>query len=246
MFGELLFSLSGRKGLLLTNAQGLSQTNIEFLHPSEEEILSKILVLGRYASDFQEFVDRFNISTLIKNHLNAQNSLFGYYEAAFADGVQKILTDYRSHLIRLETNLRTTPSCRNLIFVNYELREYHSTFPVVELVLDKIKKENIRGCFLLNIVWENLLTGISSVNEAFDQIRRSCNQLFSNHILEWLKYGSIDDKYNEFFIQKFNNDRFTIRSELCPNFIPVHLREKLFFIGDKSSLIGKEQPSSFF
>lgn len=141
MIEELLIALSGCPGDIFYPApiidEALDQTNnrswtvapelLEYLHPGEQELLSKLLTLSPYVASFGEFVRKYNSLAFFRQVIESTDKiyrlrtsdqskevrfsgdsdlpLFGSYATSLSDGFAVILKKYRSQLVELETAL---------------------------------------------------------------------------------------------------------------------------------------------
>ena len=67
-------------------------------------------------------------------------------------------------------------------------------------MLDEITSKRLHGCQIIDLVYKYTISGNEVIKEAFNRILTLTNEILYKQMREWMIYGNLDDKYEEFFI----------------------------------------------
>uniref|UniRef100_A0A915KID2 Gamma-tubulin complex component n=1 Tax=Romanomermis culicivorax TaxID=13658 RepID=A0A915KID2_ROMCU len=248
MIEEILLALSGLPDCWLdSNDSWLDQHVLKSaldLHPGESEILARLLSLSKKSCRLRKF-SRNSEFIFLRQELGDRpenNEKFsGYYEAILARSIDGILVDFTKILCDLETSIKNDVSKRNLMFLLSEIEPFFSVFDILLQILDEISDRRVKGCALLKLIYSNVNNHVPIVGVELNKIRRNLCKIFAEQLTEFLKFGRLTDKYDEFFIScAQSSDEHHVKDDFRPAFVSDHLCSKICFIGEKMMLINSE------
>ncbi len=105
--------------------------------------------------------------------------------------------------------------------------------------MDEIINKKLHGCQIIDLVYKYTISGNEVIKEAFNRILTLNNEILYKQMREWMIYGNLDDKYDEFFIcydalssQDAGEDK-TVALEEAEGFLTNEMED--LFIGFKFS-----------
>ncbi|KAL5004702.1 hypothetical protein ScPMuIL_018158 [Solemya velum] len=204
MLHEVLLALSGHSGGLFRENGGCIEVlgDVPFIQPSEIAILNRLCKLGTSYRLFANFIEQHG-QTLSLQHDDSERKedIHGLYLKTFCHGLEKLLEDYRQVLLSLETSILMDPHLP-LSHLVRTLQEYERLFPALTSVIEQIKSHKAHGCYILDILHKNGMSGLPIVRDSLNRILHVCHGVLFRQLCSWLLHGSLYDPYKEFFIQR--------------------------------------------
>ncbi|CAD5116396.1 DgyrCDS5290 [Dimorphilus gyrociliatus] len=197
MLHELLFALNGKIGGVFVQNEKKEVKIIKdlpFLQPSEAVLADRLCQLATYYIKFLNLIK--TRTSLVDNEENT-----GIYIRSFYASLDKILQPYRDALVILEEKLYKDPHISAAAF-QAELEDYQLIFPALSNVIDQIEEQNERGCQILSVLSSAANIGSPTIRRYMIQMLQICHCVFYRQLAAWLLHGLLIDPYNEFFIQK--------------------------------------------
>ncbi|XP_041984391.1 gamma-tubulin complex component 4 [Aricia agestis] len=192
---------------------------------------------------------------------------FGLYGQALSEGITEILQDYKKDLKEVESLILENKNY-TISFVYSYVEKYQGLFNTLNRLISIIKERRLKGCQILSLVHQHILSGNTMVHNAVKKIFACVNAVFLNQLCQWLLYGELKDSYEEFFIyqqKKNESDTFVsspstvntcdkslattlqhtplecgyaLSPTMIPYFIPLSLAQEILFIGKTVILFG--------
>ncbi|KAK6179894.1 hypothetical protein SNE40_012146 [Patella caerulea] len=212
MYHEILLALSGNTGgIFRDKGDGIKViADLPFINPSEISILNELGKLGTYYKHFQQFITKYSNALSVHHRtLKSEEDLHGLYLKAACHGIDIVLQDYRQSLLSLEKDFIQDPYLP-VSHLLCTLKEYELLFPELSAVTEQIKSHKAHGCYILDIVQKRSICGLPVVKQAFKRILHVCHNVFYKQLCAWLLHGTLVDSYNEFIIQKIDENSQTL------------------------------------
>lgn len=178
----------------------------------------------------------------------------------------EILQAYKQTLIEVEATIIENQTL-TLSYVNSNVEKYRGLFNTLNRMISTIKERRLKGCQILSLVHQHILTGNEMVHETVVKVFSNTNRVFINQLCDWLLYGELKDLYQEFFIYKVETDHvsdtivtslshinivdktllsalqetecgYNINPVLIPHYMPLSLAQEILFIGKTVILFG--------
>ncbi|KAJ6647446.1 Gamma-tubulin complex component 4 like [Pseudolycoriella hygida] len=210
MIHELILSILHRKENKNLKRLLISNASHEFVHPSEHQILKKIVKIANNQVEVTKFVKEYN-DAISLNDSGVQDDVLqkGIYLQELSKGINLCMTPYRESMEEFEQRFLNTPTF-SLILLYTELRRFEELFEFLLEFITGIRTERLHGCALLEYLHNKSLHGNAQICEAVEiRIQRSVRSIFIKQLSEWVFYGELDDKYGEFFIQHIDQRNST-------------------------------------
>ncbi|CAL0300253.1 unnamed protein product [Lupinus luteus] len=244
MLHELLLSLLGYTGDLIIDTRESeslsSQTpisdectfklapNINFIDPSDRELIERIIALGFYYRELDRFSAKSRNLSWIRSSNEIANPLGtvsgmpegkrenpSVYRRALANGIVEILSVYRSAVLHIE-QLLLSETMPILATVTQGLNKFFSLLPpLYELILE-IEHDDIRGGQLLNLLYKRYHCGVPELQTCMQRLLWHGHQVMYNQLASWMVYGILQDQHGEFFITR-QEDRDVENSSSHPD-----------------------------
>ncbi|KAL7753694.1 hypothetical protein RI367_000625 [Sorochytrium milnesiophthora] len=204
MLHELLVAMTGHPGDIfvpyppppLTPTTFAIRTDYPFLHPAERNSLNRLAQLGFWHAAALRFVR--------SEKLNAR----GAYTVAFAQGIERVLTDYQHLIIATEESvLKREDDQQGRTPISMLVATFSKQHSILKAVYDTLllvqggASGTYHGCKLVNLVQKRTVTGDAAVAQAFARILHACNTVLFRQLSAWLLYGQLHDPHAEFFIK---------------------------------------------
>ncbi|XP_034247180.1 gamma-tubulin complex component 4 [Thrips palmi] len=253
MLHELLLSLRGFPGGLLDTAIEMVEVSA-FIHPGERGLIEKILKIAAEYRQLRNFVEVHKDQTRVLKPLPYQNDPKealkpGLYLQAFCYGIEEALVPYHKEIVQLESRFLSDPHC-SLIYVLYRVTPYGTLFQALNTLIREVTTQKLHGCQLLQLLYQNLVTAVSEVEEALKKILLRCHTCFFKQLSSWVLHGVLKDSLHEFFIQpaeavsnhpmSSSYMEYKIAPNLLPSYIPLSLANKILFIGQTIVMISND------
>ncbi|RZF35753.1 hypothetical protein LSTR_LSTR012051 [Laodelphax striatellus] len=219
MLHEIILALHGCISKVL-HTEGYAVELGKVLHPSEKELLKRIIQIGGTYKKIESFIKKYASPTFEVDIINDIDSngriLNGLYLQAFCFGLQTVLTPYSEKVVELEKDALKDPHL-SLSSIHTQVDCYSQLLAMLSNMIDEIRENDIHGCKLMKYTCRHLSTGVESLRNSLIQITVSLHAILVNQLTDWLLYGKIIDPYEEFFIKAkpapiVDNDT-TLRSE---------------------------------
>ncbi|XP_076749465.1 gamma-tubulin complex component 4 [Xylocopa sonorina] len=265
MLHEVLLSLWGCS----TNALEILESDTvdldKYLHPGERVLLKKILDIVEQCSIIRKFIQNCTNSDSSNSTEDLENVPQGLYLQALCEGMDQALEPFREEIVDLEgVVLRDSYTPLSLILCR--IQNYICLFSVLNSIIREIRTQKIHGCKLLQCLHQNMHIGIPDVKSAIEKMSYCVHIVFYKHLTSWLLYGHLEDIYNEFFIQKINNEQnslilvdnknnfadamntnfsadmwnYNIQIDMLPSYIRPSLAAKILTIGQTIIMFGND------
>ncbi|CAF0716055.1 unnamed protein product, partial [Brachionus calyciflorus] len=202
MLHELLMCLLGNTGGLFqykleNNKHKIKLVeNLEFIHPAEVEVCNKLAELGNFYRQLCEFYDNYSFGKSFEN----KKLKCGYYLYAFCNGLNLVVLEpYRVKVSELETDLLKDHH-HNVTYLQSHLEFHYTLFSTLSSLVDDIIAKNLHGCQIADLIYKKTISGDSLIKETFNKILTITHEVLYKQLREWLIYGNLNDKFNEFFI----------------------------------------------
>ncbi|KAK3609174.1 hypothetical protein CHS0354_013711 [Potamilus streckersoni] len=204
MLHEVLLALLGHSGGVFTdNGDGIKvQKDIPFIHPSEVDQLNHLCRLGTFFKDFNNFIKKHGGTlSLHTDGPGIPDGIHGLYLKAFCHGLDRVLDDYRLALENLEQAILRDPHLP-LSHLLCNLQQFQILFPALASVIEQLVSHKAHGCYIIDILHKSSVCGLPLVKESLNRIAHVCNGVMFKQLCAWLLHGSLNDPYQEFFIQR--------------------------------------------
>ncbi|KAJ9585128.1 hypothetical protein L9F63_003080, partial [Diploptera punctata] len=150
----------------------------------------------------------------VAHHVPATYKMvFGMYLSAFCNGLHDVMGPYNLLLIEMEKDYLNDPTIPLLTIVT-KAENHARMFKHLNSIISQMKRDNLRGCEILELLHTEIIHNVGSVKEALQTIIRYCHNVLYKQLSNWLMHGQLIDSYNEFFIQSLPDRPFeTLASE---------------------------------
>ncbi|CAN1801933.1 Gamma-tubulin complex component 4 [Linum perenne] len=188
--------------------------DLSFLHPSDRDLVERIIALGFYYRELDRFASQSRNLSCVRSSFASpvaelsNNATESVYRRAIANGIVEILSIYRSAVLHIEQKLlsETVPILATL---TQGLNKVVTTLtpiamllpPLHELVLE-IERENVRGGQLLTLLHKRCHCGVPELQTCIQRLLWHGHQVMYNQLASWMVYGILQDHHGEFFIRR--------------------------------------------
>ena len=203
MLRDLLLGLLGFPGDILVVDEHTMRVRHDFdlLTIGERDQVNRLAPMGWYYLKLRDFV-RDRTIKWENDHIGydagdsaAPNQL---YLTATSKGVEQLLLDYVDDVTYLDL-LIEKEGPMPLSQIASHLKKYSYTLPAIFNICVEIRKENIRGCQILDYLAQ-YRSGYLHVKEVTSVMLRHVRGIFVRQCLGWMLYADLDDVGKEFFI----------------------------------------------
>ncbi|CAN1268253.1 Gamma-tubulin complex component 4 [Linum perenne] len=221
MLHELLLALLGYTGDLVVDERfnfspdsSISDNrpfklapDLSFLHPSDRDLVERIIALGFYYRELDRFASQSrNLSCVRSSYASPVAELFNnatesVYRRAIANGIVEILSIYRSAVLHIEQKLlsETVPILATL---TQGLNKFFVLLPPLHELVLEIERENVRGGQLLTLLHKRCHCGVPELQTCIQRLLWHGHQVMYNQLASWMVYGILQDHHGEFFIRR--------------------------------------------
>ncbi|XP_074582280.1 gamma-tubulin complex component 4 [Curcuma longa] len=186
--------------------------DLSFLHPSERSLIERLVSLGFYYKELDQFATKSrNLSFIhsaknfsLSQDLEVQKDKVrkgSAYRRAIANGLVEILSVYRAAVLQIEQNLLSDP-LPILATVTQGLNKFEVLLPPLYELIVEIEREDIRGGQLLNLLHKRCHCGVPELQACIQRLLWHGHQVMYNQLASWMVYGILQDQHGEFFIQR--------------------------------------------
>ncbi|KAL2612318.1 hypothetical protein R1flu_024010 [Riccia fluitans] len=184
--------------------------DISFLEQSEREMLNRLLRLGFYYRELDQFALRCRNLSWIKlsnpdTVTNAATALVkreyspSVYRRALANGIAEVLAVYRAAVLKVEQNLLSDP-LPVLASVTEGLHRFEMLLPPLYALVREVEREEMKGGRLLNLLHAKCHCGIPQLQACMQRLLWHGHQVMYRQLAAWMVYGLLQDQHMEFFI----------------------------------------------
>ncbi|XP_042375540.1 gamma-tubulin complex component 4-like [Zingiber officinale] len=186
--------------------------DLSFLHPSERSLIERLVSLGFYYKELDQFATKSrNLSFIhsaksfsLSQDLEVQKDKVrkgSAYRRTVANGLVEILSVYRAAVLQIEQNLLSDP-LPILATVTQGLNKFEVLLPPLYELVVEIEREDIRGGQLLNLLHKRCHCGVPELQACIQRLLWHGHQVMYNQLASWMVYGILQDQHGEFFIQR--------------------------------------------
>lgn len=266
MAHEIIMALLGCPGDLIQQSYTEAgevhyavNTRFPFFTTGEREAINQVIALGAaYASivNFVEF-EELEEEPGVEDHVLQRNAecrgtkpLDGLYIRGVKNGIGEILTEYRSLISSIESDILSDPA-RPIAYLRFKLHamNMHHILPALAQLVSTITRRRLHGAHLLETLFEGAASGPVSVSACLNRVSSHCYAVLFNLVASWTLYGRVFDPYQEFFVARGDsepsrpndweqpreeewNTSFVLRLKALPlSIIPSSLAQQIMFIG---------------
>ncbi|XP_046398606.1 gamma-tubulin complex component 4 isoform X2 [Ischnura elegans] len=211
MLHEVLLALSGFPGSLFVEYDNRIQVadSVTYILDSDKTLLNRILCVASEYKALKSFVESQNnlYYATLRDECNPNGSgqqCPGMYMQAFCDALMEVTEPYNQELIDLELEILSDP-CLSLTHILSRVEKHSCVLQTLNSIVKEVKKNNVRGCYLLEFLYRHSKSGVVEVKEALKCIMKTCHAVFYQQLSSWLLYGQLIDFYNEFIVQNKND-----------------------------------------
>ncbi|XP_071450213.1 gamma-tubulin complex component 4 isoform X2 [Hetaerina americana] len=222
MLHEVLLALAGFPGSLFVEYDNRIQVadSVTYILDSDKTLLNRILSVASEYKALKSFIDGLNnfYFSTIRDESNPNGSgqqCPGMYLQAFCNGLEEVTEPYNQELITLELEILNDP-CLSLTHILSKVEKHSSVLQSMNSIVKEVKKNNVRGCYLLEFLHRHSKSGVVEVKEAMKCLMRNCHAVFYQQLSSWLLHGQIIDFHNEFILQN-KNDLISSMSSSTPD-----------------------------
>ncbi|XXG84257.1 hypothetical protein AAC387_Pa10g1809 [Persea americana] len=228
MLQELLFALVGYTGDLIIDHRDPHHLSLDtpisdectfklapdisFIHPSERDVIERLLPLGFYYRELDRFATKSRNLSWIRSKNNvplsqATELLKGkakkssVYRRAIANGIVEVLSVYRSAVLQVEQKLLEDPT-PILATVTQGLNKFGVLLPPLYELVMEIEREDIRGGQLLNLLHKRCHCGVPELQACIQRLLWHGHQVMYHQLASWMVYGILQDQHGEFFVRR--------------------------------------------
>ncbi|XP_074651183.1 gamma-tubulin complex component 4-like [Tubulanus polymorphus] len=203
MLHELFMALAGYPGniFVMKSAEIKVVADLPFLSKEEENLLNQLLKLGSQYCAFNSFISEHSCCPALKEDDCFKSGLKpGLYLTAFCDGLLQTLAPYKQKLLELEQKILTDAHL-TVMYISSELQQFRYLFVALTGLLEQITVKKSHGCQILDVIYKNSQTGLTSVKDALNELLYYCHGVMYKQLSIWMLQGVLLDQHHEFFIQ---------------------------------------------
>eukprot|EP01080_Neovahlkampfia_damariscottae_P002610 gene2610-3570_t len=248
-----------KKKLNLENEMKEKCRDLDF---SENQLVKDLIFIfqgldGKYLkfnskNQVYEFSKRIDASKRIQNHIkqiseigflmkkiqsfiNQKSNFSSLMSQSLVSSINTELTLFYKEISILESQIRNSDNF-SLRRVTIWSKQPLDKLRLISRLLDAV--DNTKGGILISKVSEFQKTGNPVIENLMNNISKQTSEPMFQIILNWIKYGEINDPFEEFFIkekkctkEEFWNSKYEICEEMIPEFITKKLSKEIFLIG---------------
>ncbi|KAG0625267.1 hypothetical protein M758_2G041200 [Ceratodon purpureus] len=226
--------------------------DITFLKDSEREVLDRLLHLGFYYKELDNFCGRCrNLSWInLKQQPGLSFVQQSVYCRALANGIAEVLAVYRSAVLQVEQTLMADP-VPVLAAVTQGLHQFEVLLAPLYALIREVEREQLRGGRLLNLLHAKCHCGIPELQACMQRLLWHGHQVMYRQLSTWMVYGLLQDQHQEFFVRRqqpaeglVDGDQateearladwhsgFCVNLEMLPEYISLQVAESILFVG---------------
>ncbi|KAI5078166.1 hypothetical protein GOP47_0007990, partial [Adiantum capillus-veneris] len=194
--------------------------DLTFIQPSEREILERLLRLGFYYHELDNFTRqslnlgwvKFSYGSADTLETGSSSKRASVYTRALANGISEVLAVYRSAVLKVEQDLLSdaTPVLSSL---TKDLNKFESILPPLHALVQEVKENNIKGGRLLNLLHTKCHCGVPELQTCMQRLLWHGHQVMYRQLAAWMVYGLLQDQHGEFFISRLQHERMPSEAE---------------------------------
>jgi gamma-tubulin complex component 4 len=158
--------------------------DLSFLQHSEREVLDKLLRLGFYYRELNNFcLQSRNLSWINSSYPHSTDGSNAkqpsVYRRALANGIVEVLAVYRSAVLQVEQALMSDP-VPVLASVTQGLYQFEGLLPPLHALIREVEREELRGGRLLNLLHAKCHCGVPELQACMQRFvyqSSTCNTL---------------------------------------------------------------------
>ncbi|CAM6075957.1 unnamed protein product [Sphagnum tenellum] len=229
--------------------------DLSFLQHSEREVLDKLLRLGFYYRELNNFcLQSRNLSWINSSYPHSTDGSNAkqpsVYRRALANGIVEVLAVYRSAVLQVEQALMSDP-VPVLASVTQGLYQFEGLLPPLHALIREVEREELRGGRLLNLLHAKCHCGVPELQACMQRLLWHGHQVMYRQLEAWMVYGLLQDQHQEFFVSRqqgaegtANNEHpteaahladwhsgFCVSLEMLPEYITLQVAESILFVG---------------
>ncbi|KAH6559292.1 hypothetical protein KP509_1Z015200 [Ceratopteris richardii] len=194
--------------------------DLAFIQPSEREILERLLRLGYFYHELENFtIQSLNLGWMKhspgspgSSNATSSNMLASVYTRALANGISEILAVYRSAVLKVEQDLLADPT-PVLSSLTKDLNKFEILLPPLHALVQEVREKNVKGGRLLDLLHTKCHTGVPELQACMQRLLWHGHQVMYRQLASWMVYGILHDKDEEFFIQRLQMENSQSKAE---------------------------------
>lgn len=180
------------------------QATEQMLHPSESQVLKKIMEFSKRYQDIHNFLMKYkNSASFWKDDCELQK---GIYVEAFVQSMDTAIYPFRNRVLKLE-RMHIANMHLPINYFLKEILEFEALFLFLKQLISEIKLHQIHGCAVMGLLHKHNFQPDPIATYALKIIRGAVYGIFLRQLSQWLIFGRLVDIFQEFFVVKNN---FTI------------------------------------
>lgn len=258
MLHDLVLALTGHGGDIFIMKDDSSYdvvNDLGFFHPSELQIIHQLLNIGSHYKKITNFCDTYDTVQIIRE----PDYRGGLYLSSLAGALRSSVKVYHTSVVHIEHQLLDDPELPLSQMLN-TLQPLASLLAALAGLVSQIEEKSVHGCKILEVLHKQTALSVSNIKETFVRIEQTVHSVLYDQLTHWMLYGILLDPHNELFIQMASitisgltdNEDFsqaddvnlleyeapkrtqecTLRLEMLPSHIPLHVAEEILFIGE--------------
>jgi gamma-tubulin complex component 4 len=256
---EVLLALLGHPGNIIVekNETFVVSADISFLSVAEKETINRIVWLGYQYRQLVVFTEQQCFAS------QRGSARAGLYCRALCAGIEERISAYRQAISDVEQDILYDPDT-NLSHIHCAVSEHIQTIPAMSALVTNIEKHAVTGGAILDELHRCASSGFPVIKACFERLHHHCHKVMYNHILAWVMYGTLNDRYNEFFVRSEQNgqagftgslgigveddnqSRYSLDLAQLPSiYFPTQLAEVILFIGNAVQVLRHHSGESF-
>jgi len=222
---ELLYVFQGIEGNLIKYSDGKFTLSKKTSVPSHQKcVILKLCEVGWLYRQVHEFIER-----------SAEDKSYGLVGHSFVTALREELTEYYRLLAGLEQSVREGNV--SLLQLGVWTREPQARLKLLVEIVTRVG--DARGGGLATVVYSYLSQGDPQLAGCVSTLLSACCRPLYTMLLRWLLDGSLEDPYNEFFIngdssiqgEAIWHHKYTIRDTMIPKFLSKSWANKILSTG---------------
>ncbi|CAG7730090.1 unnamed protein product [Allacma fusca] len=252
MFHELLMALSGFVGdVFRPDGDGVikirKDISFPFIHPGEVAIIDEILEIGTMFKYLEDFVQEHQ---LLNYAGKPKAKPHGLYVTALCNGLRTILDEYLDVIADLELKVIEDMNL-TLNHLRAEVETYRELFASLSLLVKKVLSQEQSSTVIVELVKSEFDEKLH-LQDSLQKLIPWINGVLFKQMTNWMVYGTLNDPFNEFFIQPRKMDlsdsdsnktgkavSYFVNFAVVPSYFPVSLMDKILFVGMGISILEK-------
>jgi len=226
--------------------------DITFFMDSEREVLGRLLHLGFYYKELDNFCENCrNLSWInSKQQPGSPVRQQSVYCRALAIGIAEVLAVYRSAVLEVEQNFMADP-VPVLATVTQGLHQFELLLAPLYALIREVEQEQLRGGRLLNLLYSKCHCGIPELQACMQRLLWHGHQVMYRQLSTWMVYGLLQDQHQEFYVRRQQpaegllcgdqateearladwHSGFCVNLEMLPEYISLEVAESILFVG---------------